>query len=115
MGAGLLAVIGIGAALVAASRPGGASWSRRRCSTASLAFMTMFWETLENLPDNVLGPSSSAPSPRLLVGSFICGDGEYLGVHTGANGSHARLMTAVPGVWPTGYPPRRGTARRRFR
>ena len=36
MGAGLLAVIGIGATLVARNRPGGADWWRRRCSTACL-------------------------------------------------------------------------------
>jgi crotonobetainyl-CoA:carnitine CoA-transferase CaiB-like acyl-CoA transferase len=94
MGAGLLAVIGIGAALVARESTGRGQLVETSMVDGVLAFMTMFWETLENLPD-ASAPSALAPSRRLLVGSFICGDGEYLGVHTGANGSHARLMTAM--------------------
>jgi crotonobetainyl-CoA:carnitine CoA-transferase CaiB-like acyl-CoA transferase len=94
MGAGLLAVIGIGAALVARESTGRGQLVETSMFDGVLAFMTMFWESLENLPD-ASAPSSLAPSRRLLVGSFLCGDGEYLGVHTGANGSHARLMTAM--------------------
>jgi crotonobetainyl-CoA:carnitine CoA-transferase CaiB-like acyl-CoA transferase len=94
MGAGLLAVIGIGAALVARESTGRGQLVETSMLDGVLAFMTMFWETLENLPD-ASAPSALAPSRRLLVGSFVCGDGEYLGVHTGANGSHARLMTAM--------------------
>ena len=94
MGAGLLAVIGIGAALVARESTGRGQHVETSMFDGVLAFMTMFWESLEHLPD-ASAPSALAPSRRLLVGSFICGDGEYLGVHTGANGSHARLMTAL--------------------
>ena len=94
MGAGLLAVIGIGAALVARESTGRGQLVETSMLDGVLAFMTMFWESLEHLPD-ASAPSSLAPSRRLLVGSFVCGDGEYLGVHTGANGSHARLMTAM--------------------
>ena len=94
MGAGLLAMIGIGAALVARESTGRGQLVETSMFDGVLAFMTMFWESLENLPEES-APSALAPSRRLLVGSFICGDGEYLGVHTGANGSHARLMTAL--------------------
>ena len=94
MGAGLLAVIGVGAALVARESTGRGQRVETSMFDGVLAFMTMFWESLEHLPD-ASAPSALAPSRRLLVGSFICGDGEYLGVHTGANGSHARLMTAL--------------------
>ena len=94
MGAGLLAMIGIGAALVARESTGRGQLVETSMFDGVLAFMTMFWESLENLPE-ASAPSALAPSRRLLVGSFICGDGEYLGVHTGANGSHARLMTAL--------------------
>ena len=93
-GAGLLAVIGIGAALVARESTGRGQHVETSMFDGVLAFMTMFWESLEHLPD-ATAPSALAPSRRLLVGSFLCGDGEYLGVHTGANGAHARLMTAM--------------------
>jgi formyl-CoA transferase/CoA:oxalate CoA-transferase len=94
MGAGLLAVIAVGAALVVRESTGRGQHVETSMFDGVLAFMTMFWESLEHLPD-ASAPSALAPSRRLLVGSFLCGDGEYLGVHTGANGSHARLMTAL--------------------
>ncbi len=94
MGAGLLAVIGIGAALVARESTGAGQLVETSMFDGVLAFMNMFWESLENAPDESAANAVTAPR-RLFVGSFACGDGEYLGVHTGANGAHARLMTAL--------------------
>src|ERR1700692_2047971 len=56
--------------------------------------MNMFWEELDPLPDSP-GVSALRPNRRLLVGSMRCADGEYLGVHTGANGSYGRLIEAM--------------------
>jgi crotonobetainyl-CoA:carnitine CoA-transferase CaiB-like acyl-CoA transferase len=93
-GAGLLAVIGIMAALVQREDTGVGQHVDTSMLDGTLAFMNMFWEELERLPDS---PAVSAlrPNRRLLVGSMRCGDGEYLGVHTGANGSYGRLMEAM--------------------
>ncbi len=56
----------------------------------------MFWEDLEADPAG--GQTTDATDRRryrLLVKSFRCADGEFLGIHTGAGGSHARLMDAL--------------------
>jgi len=93
-GAGLLAVMGIMAALLEREDTGLGQHVDTSMADGVLAFMNMFWEDLERLPDS---PAVSAlrPNRRLLVGSMRCADGEYLGVHTGANGSYGRLMEAM--------------------
>jgi crotonobetainyl-CoA:carnitine CoA-transferase CaiB-like acyl-CoA transferase len=94
IGAGLLAVIGITAALVERENTGVGQRVETSLFDGLLSFTNMFWEELENLPD-IDQESAIPPNRRLFVRSVICGDGEYLGVHTGANGSHARLMEAM--------------------
>jgi formyl-CoA transferase/CoA:oxalate CoA-transferase len=93
-GAGLLAVIGILAALLEREDTGIGQHVDTSIADGVLAFMNMMWEDLERLPDSPTG-AALRPSRRLLVGSMRCGDGEYLGVHTGANGSYGRLMEAM--------------------
>jgi len=93
-GAGLLAVIGIMAALIEREDTGIGQHVDTSMADGALAFMNMMWEDLERLPDSPAG-AALRPSRRLLVGSMRCGDGEYLGVHTGANGSYGRLMEAM--------------------
>jgi len=97
IGAGLLAVIGIMAALVEREDTGLGQHVDTSIFDGTLSFMNMFWEELENLPDGRGQPDFPVipTNRRLFVGSFECSDGEYLGVHTGANGSHARLMEAM--------------------
>ena len=113
IGAGLLAVIGITAALVEREATGTGQHVETSILDGTLSFMNMFWEDLENLPGDAGQPDFPViPSNRrLFVGSFECADGEYLGVHTGANGSHGRLMEAM-GLSER-VPPPRATARRR--
>jgi crotonobetainyl-CoA:carnitine CoA-transferase CaiB-like acyl-CoA transferase len=91
IGAGLLAVIGTLAALVEREDTGVGQHVDTSILDGVLSFTNMWWEDLENLPDAPLAPSNR----RLFFGSVECADGEWLGVHTGANGSHARLMEAL--------------------
>jgi crotonobetainyl-CoA:carnitine CoA-transferase CaiB-like acyl-CoA transferase len=97
IGAGLLAVIGVMAALVEREDTGLGQHVDTSLFDGVLSFMNMFWEDLENLADDLGQPAFPAipANRRLFVGSFECADGEFLGVHTGANGSHARLMAAM--------------------
>jgi crotonobetainyl-CoA:carnitine CoA-transferase CaiB-like acyl-CoA transferase len=97
IGAALLAVIGIGAALVAREDTGRGRHVETSLVDGALAFMSMFWESLENEPAATGGGSrSAAPSRyRLLVRTFECADGEFVGIHTGAAGSHGRLIEAL--------------------
>jgi len=97
IGAGLLAVIGIMAALVEREDTGLGQHVDTSIFDGTLAFMNMFWEDLEHLPGERGQPDFPVipVNRRLFVGSFECADGEYLGVHTGANGSHGRLMEAM--------------------
>jgi crotonobetainyl-CoA:carnitine CoA-transferase CaiB-like acyl-CoA transferase len=96
VGTALLAVIGITAALYDREATGRGQWVETSLVDGSLAFLSMFWESLEHLPDP--GPVAAPATPsryRLLVRSFRCADGEFLGVHTGAGGSHGRLMECL--------------------
>ena len=95
IGAGLMAVIGIIASLVVREDTGAGQQVDTSLVDGALSFLSMFWEELENLPDVAPSPEPGRSRRRLLVGSMLCGDGEFLGVHTGANGSHARLMEAM--------------------
>ena len=96
IGTALLAVIGITAALYEREATGRGQWVETSLVDGSLAFLSMFWERLEHLPDPGPVVAPSTPSRyRLLVRSFQCADGEFLGVHTGAGGSHGRLMECL--------------------
>ncbi|MFI5040463.1 MAG: CaiB/BaiF CoA transferase family protein [Acidimicrobiales bacterium] len=94
IGAGFLAVIGIMAALVDREDTGLGQRVDTSVYDGALSFLNMFWEGLENLPE-AAGQPGIPSGRRLLVGSMLCGDGEYLGVHTGAAGSYNRLMDAL--------------------
>jgi len=94
IGAALLAVIGTMAALVQREETGAGQLVDTSIYDGALSFLNMFWEGLENLPDGAERPALS-PTRRLMVGSMLCGDGEYLGVHTGAAGSYNRLIDAL--------------------
>ena len=61
IGAGLLAVIGIVAALLAREDTGEGQHVETSLYDGVLAFMNMFWEELENLPDPVGAPARVAP------------------------------------------------------
>ncbi len=94
IGAALLAVMGVMAALVQREDTGRGQLVDTSVYDGALSFLNMFWEGLANLPDDQQRPALS-PTRRLLVGSMLCGDGEYLGVHTGAAGSYNRLIDAL--------------------
>jgi crotonobetainyl-CoA:carnitine CoA-transferase CaiB-like acyl-CoA transferase len=98
IGTSFLAVIGIMAALLEREDTGEGQEVETSMLDGALAFLSMFWERLEKLeasPTSKTAPGAAPSRYRLLVDTFRCKDGEYLGLHTGANGSHARLMEAV--------------------
>ena len=98
IGAAFLAVIGILAALIEREDTGRGQEVETSLVDGALAFLSMFWEQLEKLevnPTSRPAPGEGPSQYRLLVDTFRCQDGEYLGIHTGAGGSHARLMEAV--------------------
>ena len=90
----------IGAAYLAATGALAALYRRgidgrgRRVETSlvdgALAYLMMLWGDSDN------GPTAHVPGAiRLVARSFLCGDGEYLGVHTGAVGAFDRLMNVL--------------------
>jgi crotonobetainyl-CoA:carnitine CoA-transferase CaiB-like acyl-CoA transferase len=96
IGAAMLVVIGVVAALYEREATGTGCEVETSLLDGALAFLNMFWEDLESVP--AAGPTTDAADRRryrLLVKSFRCADGEFLGIHTGAGGSHARLMEAL--------------------
>jgi crotonobetainyl-CoA:carnitine CoA-transferase CaiB-like acyl-CoA transferase len=56
----------------------------------ALAYLMMMWG------DSDRGPTMHIPGEfRLVARTFLCSDGEYLGVHTGAVGAFERLMEVL--------------------
>lgn len=101
-GAAQLAVIGILAALYRRLDDGAGRHIETSLWDGALAFHSMFWgETDESIAASrgksvsvradLRGPSKN----RLVTRSFLCGDGEYIGVHTGAVGAFDRLMKVL--------------------
>ena len=92
IGASYLAVIGILAALYRRVDDGIGRHVETSLMDGALAFLSLMWGTT----DAASGPvRREFGSTRLLASAFPCGDGEYLGIHTGAVGGFARFITAL--------------------
>jgi len=90
IGASYLAVIGILSALYRANLDG----IGRRVDTSmldgALAYLAMLWGDADVEP-----PAHDPGSGRLVAKTVMCGDGEYMGIHTGAVGAFGRLMKVL--------------------
>jgi crotonobetainyl-CoA:carnitine CoA-transferase CaiB-like acyl-CoA transferase len=92
LGAALLALIGIQAALYQREADGQGQRVETSLADGALAFLTMFWQWAE-VPTPAAGHVE--PRRRLIAGALECAGGEYLGVHTGAVGAHRRAMEVL--------------------
>jgi crotonobetainyl-CoA:carnitine CoA-transferase CaiB-like acyl-CoA transferase len=102
IGAAYLAVIGILAALRRRNDDG---CGRRICTSlldGALAYNSMGWgesdHSVAELAASVgtgRGVVGQTATMRLITRSFECGDGEYLGIHTGAVGGFGRAMKVL--------------------
>jgi crotonobetainyl-CoA:carnitine CoA-transferase CaiB-like acyl-CoA transferase len=87
LGAGQLAAVGILAALYRRGIDGAGRHVDTSMYDGALAYLTMLWG------ESDAGGSMHTPGrARMVVRSFLCADGEYLGVHTGAVGAFKRLV-----------------------
>ncbi|MDB5446371.1 MAG: dddD [Phenylobacterium sp.] len=100
-GAAQLAVVGILAALHRRGEDGAARRVETSMLDGALVFHQMLWGESDASAD---ATSAQANDPRamlsrsrnrLITRSFLCGDGEYLGIHTGALGAFSRLMEVL--------------------
>jgi crotonobetainyl-CoA:carnitine CoA-transferase CaiB-like acyl-CoA transferase len=90
IGAGQLAVVGILAALHRRGVDGRGRHIETSLYDGALLYLTMLWG------DSDAGGGMHTPGrSRMIVRSFLCADGEYLGVHTGAVGAFKRLMDVL--------------------
>ena len=87
IGAAYLALIGILAALHRRDDDGCGRLVETSLLDGVLAYMSMQWSDGHGEPTEV-----AAGASRLVTRTFLCGDGRYLGVHTGAVGAFGRLM-----------------------
>lgn len=110
IGAGYLADIGILSALYRRGHDGRGRRINTSLLEGALVYLSMFWGEAEREPVRRSrhakpGPETTATSTRLVTGSFLCADGEYIGVHTGAVGAFDRLIRALgldDRILPTG-------------
>jgi crotonobetainyl-CoA:carnitine CoA-transferase CaiB-like acyl-CoA transferase len=99
-GAAQLAVIGILASLYRRLEDGVGRHVETSLIDGALAFHSMVWgesDASMKLQARTSGPSPTRyrSSTRLVARSFLCGDGEYIGVHTAAAGAFGRLMEVL--------------------
>ena len=97
IGAAALAVIGALAALRRARDDGHGRHVQTSLLDGALAYDSMLWGESDATPargDEPL-PLQGTSRMRLITRSYECGDGEYLGIHTGAVGAFGRAMEVL--------------------
>jgi len=98
-GAAQLAVIGILAALHRRLEDGAPRHVETSLFDGALAFHQMIWgesdATLKTASHEGTRATLKRSRNRLVTRSFLCSDGQYLGVHTGALGAFSRLMSLL--------------------
>ncbi|HVV31525.1 MAG TPA: CoA transferase [Mycobacteriales bacterium] len=92
LGAAFLADVGILAALYRRHSDQVGRHVETSLYDGALAFLMMTWGEADG-DDKT--PLAKRGTKRMIVRTFRCGDGEYLGVHTGAVGAYGRLMHAL--------------------
>jgi crotonobetainyl-CoA:carnitine CoA-transferase CaiB-like acyl-CoA transferase len=91
IGAAHLALIGTLAALYRRTIDGLGRHVETSLLDGALAYLSMLWGE----SDATMGGMPAIGRHRLVARSFLCADGTYLGVHTGAVGAFGRLMVAL--------------------
>jgi crotonobetainyl-CoA:carnitine CoA-transferase CaiB-like acyl-CoA transferase len=98
LGASYLALIGTLAALYRRSLDGLGRHVETSLLDGALAYHSMLWSESDASVAAMAalggGPNSTAGT-RLITRSFVCADGQYIGIHTGAVGAFGRLMTVL--------------------
>jgi crotonobetainyl-CoA:carnitine CoA-transferase CaiB-like acyl-CoA transferase len=98
LGASYLALIGTLAALYRRHHDGLGRHVGTSLLDGALAYHSMLWSesdaSVAALAARGGGPPSTAGT-RLITRSFLCADGLYVGIHTGAVGAFGRLMTVL--------------------
>ena len=96
-GAAQLAVVGILAARLRGLDDGVGRHVETSLLDGTMAFHSMMWGESDASVAAGVGPIDMARSSgmRLITRSFLCADGEYIGVHTGAVGAFGRLMEVL--------------------
>jgi crotonobetainyl-CoA:carnitine CoA-transferase CaiB-like acyl-CoA transferase len=98
LGASYLALIGTLAALYRRSLDGLGRHVETSLLDGALAYHSMLWSesdaSVAAMATKGGGPNSTAGT-RLITRSFVCADGRYIGIHTGAVGAFGRLMTVL--------------------
>jgi crotonobetainyl-CoA:carnitine CoA-transferase CaiB-like acyl-CoA transferase len=90
IGAGYLAVIGILAAVYRRQDDGIGRHVETSLLDGALAYLSMMWgDTDAGAPPHTPG------TVRIVAGTYLCSDDEYLGVHTGAVGAFSRLIKVL--------------------
>jgi crotonobetainyl-CoA:carnitine CoA-transferase CaiB-like acyl-CoA transferase len=96
MGAAYLAVIGALAALYRRHDDGVGRHVRTSLLDGALAYNSMMWgETDQSMGVGSIAVFQQTAATRLITRSFVCADGEYLGIHTGAVGAFGRAMEVL--------------------
>ena len=98
LGASYLALLGTLAALYRRSYDGVGRHVETSLLDGALAYHSMLWSesdaSVAAMAAKGGGPNSTVGT-RLITRSFVCSDGHYIGIHTGAVGAFGRLMEVL--------------------
>ncbi len=98
LGAAYLAFLGTLAALYRRSYDGCGRHVDTSLLDGALAYHSMLWSesdaSVAAMAAQGVGQNSTAGT-RLITRSFVCSDGQYIGIHTGAVGAFGRLMKVL--------------------
>lgn len=98
LGASYLALLGTLAALYRRSFDGVGRHVETSLLDGALAYHSMLWSesdaSVATMAARGGGPNSTVGT-RLITRSFVCRDGRYIGIHTGAVGAFGRLMKVL--------------------
>ncbi len=96
IGAAYLGVIGALAALFRRGHDGVGRHVSTSLLDGALAYNSMLWgESDQAVAAGTVAMTQQTATMRLITRSFECGDGEYLGIHTGAVGAFGRAMKVL--------------------
>ena len=98
LGAAYLAFVGTLAALYRRSYDGVGRHVETSLLDGALAYHSMLWSESDTSVAALAGQGvaqNSTAGTRLVTRSFVCSDGLYIGIHTGAVGAFGRLMKVL--------------------
>src|SRR4029077_6105134 len=95
IGAAYMGLIGTLAALYRRHEDGWGRHVQTSLLDGLLAYMSILWWDCDAIPAVNRRRTGGSDGTRIVARTFLCSDGTYVGIHTGAVGAFGRLMSLL--------------------